>query len=476
MGPVVSPQPDALLGQVLHDTYRILRPMGRGGMGVIYVAENVRLPNVRYAVKVLQPRWVQDRDNVEANYARFRREAEIISALRHPNIVGVVDYNRTEQGYPYIVMELLEGEDLETRLDRSGKLPPDEVCDLVEQVGGALQLAHDSGVVHRDLKPANIFLASIPGGWQAKLLDFGISRGDSVQRVTVRDMIIGTPAYMSPEQARGDLSAVDHTTDIFALATIVYRCLTGKRPFDGGDESEVRFQVQFNDPPALVDLAGEVPPELGAVIGRAHAKHKHDRHPRVLDFVSELLGTFGRAPAPPVDALELARTIPREGSASGAPPRTTPPAVGAQPQDEISTKSAPDAAIGPRAPNPTATRATIAERPRPSEASATQRPRWRRLSLAAGVVASLLCIVAGVLLTRLIFGHGGESGPRVRDGGARAIVVAPEARLDGRLLLDHAARPLDAASPDRAATRRPASPRPKTKRPPPKKKLLFNEA
>ena len=303
---------DPFLGQVLNGTYRVLRPISRGGMGLVYEAENVRLRNVRYAVKVLLPKWVEDREHLDTNYARFRRAAEIASALRHPNIVTIVDYNKTEKGYPYLVMELLEGEDLDVRLKREGTLPTEEVCTILSQVGSALQLAHHCGIVHRDLKPGNIFLCGTPGGAVAKLLDFGISKEvETRQRVTLQEMVlIGTPAYMSPEQARGDILAVDHTSDIFALATIAYRCLTGTRAFDGRSDSDIRYQVCYFEPTPISGLLPDAPPELEQVLRRAHAKKKEERYQLVSEMLRDFLHAFGREAPPALDPLDVAKTIP----------------------------------------------------------------------------------------------------------------------------------------------------------------------
>jgi len=296
----------SLVGHVLRDTYRLIRPIKAGGMGEVYEAQNVRLPNLRYAVKVLDTSVTGAAEDESTSYARFRREAEIISGLRHPNIVTVLDFDRTSEGHAFLVMELLEGEDLARRLKRQGPLGAAEVAEILQQVGAALQVAHDRGVVHRDLKPSNIFLErKLDGASVARLLDFGISKdlGSKVAVTLQLQVVMGTTPYMAPEQARGDIAKVDQTSDIFSLATVAYVCLSGKRPFTGSDDSAVRESI-CNEPAPPVDaLAPGLPPEVATVLARAHAKEKTDRYQRVEHFVRDLtVALTGQAPEPTAGA------------------------------------------------------------------------------------------------------------------------------------------------------------------------------
>jgi eukaryotic-like serine/threonine-protein kinase len=312
---VASKGANSLVGEVLAGTYRILTLIKKGGMGVVYEAENVRLPDVRYAVKVLHSTWSPDMQERANLFARFQREAEIIARLRHPNIVSVLDFNQTATGDPFLVMELLHGEDLQKKLKREQRLAPEEMLGLLRQIGGALQLAHDRGVIHRDIKPSNIFLSeSGEGPVQAKLLDFGISKSlDSsrpMKMITVeQQVVIGTAAFMAPEQARGTILEVDHTSDIFSLATIVYRALTGEQPFTGPSDSDVRYSVCFHEPPTLSDAIPGLPARMNAVLRRAHAKNKADRYQRVDQFVKELVEAYDDTCAdvalPPYDPFEI---------------------------------------------------------------------------------------------------------------------------------------------------------------------------
>ena len=208
-------------GHLLGGTYRLEREIGRGGMGEVYLATHARLPG-RYAVKLLLPELAENREA----FTRFCREAEIMSELRHPNIVQIFDFNIAPDGRPYFVMEYLEGRDLEARL-ASGPLPLAAVVRIVNAVASALAAAHAHGVVHRDLKPSNIFLATINGQTDelVKVLDFGISKIRSApQHIVSSTNMLGTPPYMAPEQVRGHVDAVDGRTDQFALGVIVTAC------------------------------------------------------------------------------------------------------------------------------------------------------------------------------------------------------------------------------------------------------------
>ncbi|HEY6476194.1 MAG TPA: serine/threonine-protein kinase [Polyangia bacterium] len=259
-------------GVVLGETYLLGRRISHGGMGEVFEATHARLPG-RYAVKVLRPELLGNREA----FGRFCREAEVMSELRHPNVVQIYDFNTTPDGRPYFVMELLEGRDLETRLMQEGPVPLPAAVRVVESVASALATAHAHGIVHRDLKPANIFLCTIDGQMDelVKVLDFGISkiRAAGTLLSTPTDMI-GSPAYMSPEQARGAADEIDGRSDQFALGTIAYRMLTGWEPFQGDDIASLLYQVVHEAPPPLARyLPGWWDTRaLQAVLDRALAK------------------------------------------------------------------------------------------------------------------------------------------------------------------------------------------------------------
>ena len=311
-----------LSGVVLHDTYRLVRKLAQGGMGELYEAEHARLAGKKYAVKLLQLEAAALPEMV----ARFRREAEITSELGHPNIVEVLDFHETEAGRPFLVMEFLEGEDLGAVLQRRGRITPGEVAVLARQVGDALAAAHARGVVHRDMKPENIYVLDADGGGElrAKVLDFGISKIRHSRSVVTREhSVLGTPTYMSPEQALGEVGEIDEATDIFALGTICYYCLTGRLPFDAPTMPGVIYKICHEEPVP----AGEIvllPAGVDAVLARALEKDKAARFQDVEVFVAALTA-----------ALEPgAESRPAPVTARGvgpAPPPATRPSPATQP-------------------------------------------------------------------------------------------------------------------------------------------------
>jgi serine/threonine-protein kinase len=265
-------------GTVLDGTYKIDRLVGAGGVGEVYEASHTRLSG-RYAVKVLLGE-VSKREDV---LKRFQREAEVTSALRHPNIVQVVDFNRLPDGTAYLVMEYLEGEELAKQIYRLGGLPLARVVDLVGQLASALAAAHSQKVIHRDLKPQNLFVVKLPGDDREliKILDFGISKvREAATKLTRQASIIGTPQYMAPEQARGLIDEIDERTDLFALAAITYEMITGRPPFYGEAIEAILYQVVHESPPPFAQPL----PAVEAVVMRGMAKNKLKRFSGVREF------------------------------------------------------------------------------------------------------------------------------------------------------------------------------------------------
>jgi serine/threonine-protein kinase len=281
-------------GLVLQDTYTLGPCIGRGGMGEVYEATHVRLPG-RMAVKILRPHLL---DN-EAAFARFCREAEIMSAVQHPHIIQIFDFNNSRDGLPYFVMEYLDGVDLEARLAESGALPVAAVVRIVDAVASALGAAHALGIVHRDLKPANIFL--MRGGGQdadfVKVIDFGISKspGGRHPRLSRTSDLLGTPQFMAPEQALGLVAKIDARTDQFALAEIAYAMLTGHEPFAGDDPASLLYQVVHERHPPLSRFVSWDTTRLQPVLDRALSKRQEDRFDGIVDFARALAAAAGLA-------------------------------------------------------------------------------------------------------------------------------------------------------------------------------------
>ena len=247
-------------GDILGNTYRIERLLGEGGMAVVYAARGVRL-SMHFAIKVLKPEFAVNASCLQ----RFRREADILAQLRHSHIVSVIDTDFAASGEPYLVMEYLEGEDLAQRLQRD-RLSTAVSLSLLQQTASALQAAHDRGIIHRDLKPSNLFLCHSPSqsDW-VKVLDFGIAKlcqGElSAADATAQSLLIGTPAYMSPEQARG-ASDLDARSDQFSLAVIAWEMFAGRRAFyrPGNDPLATALRIVQEELPPVFSLRPGHPP------------------------------------------------------------------------------------------------------------------------------------------------------------------------------------------------------------------------
>ena len=263
-----------LVGTVLDGRYRIESLLGEGGMGAVYSATDLRLEK-RVAVKVMAREFSANPEVL----ARFHREAQVTSGLGHPNIVQVFDSSTTPTGEPFLVMEFLEGEDLEHRLRREVRLSTPAMLHILKQVAAALMATHAKGIVHRDLKPANIYLLKAAGADDfVKVLDFGISKVRAAStKLTKTSSIMGTPNYMSPEQALGRGEEYDETTVQWALACIAWECLSGQGPFLGENVPSILFQVVHEQPPSLAPMVAGLPQEVEEVLRCALAKDKRQR-------------------------------------------------------------------------------------------------------------------------------------------------------------------------------------------------------
>ncbi len=269
-------------GAVIAGRYKLARVIARGGMGEVWEARDQELENP-CAIKFILEHLARD----PALRTRFTREAKTVARLRSPHVVHILGVGEHE-GTLYLAMELLEGETLQTRLTREGILTPELTFALVEQVGHALQKAHDAGIVHRDLKPDNIWLWSERDMF-AKVIDFGVAKSQqtpqSVQTVT--GALVGTPHYMSPEQANGTRE-VDHRSDLWALGIITIQCLTGKRPFDSEGLGDLLIQIVSKAPPRLSELAPGLPPALQGWWERALARKPDQRFQAATELVQGL--------------------------------------------------------------------------------------------------------------------------------------------------------------------------------------------
>ncbi len=393
------------IGQILHGTYRIKRLIGKGGMGAVYEASHLRLPR-RFAVKLLFADASADRDAV----ARFQREAQVTSDLGHPNIVEVVDFHHTDEGEPYIVMEMLKGEDLGKRLRKIKRFTLDEATAVLEQAASALQAAHDEGIIHRDLKPQNIFLCDTKKQKDlVKVVDFGIAKIlGSKNSMAQTKGIIGTAWYMSPERVKNETERVDHRADIFSMGAIMFELLTGEPPFTG-EAPAVMYQIVHKDLPSLRALRPDVPEEVERAIARALAKEPEDRYATIEEFAHDVsLPEEYRGPILEVDTSPHGLTPPPEDA--GEPtvldgsilegPATPPPTPGVT--GEAATREAiTEEREVPTAPVP---------RPQEQQKRTTHTTgmgevlapagggRGKVMALAAGVVVVLALAAGGIIL------------------------------------------------------------------------------
>jgi serine/threonine-protein kinase len=271
-GPVSGRRTAYAINSLIDGKYQLLRPLGAGGMGEVWVAHHQGL-DIDVAVKFIA---VTDQEADSDLAERLLEEARNTARLGHPGIVRALDFGHTERGDPFIVLELLEGEDLATLLERDGPVPADRSVATLLPIAHALSAVHESGIVHRDIKPENVFLARAEHGIQAKLLDFGISRKtDRTKRLTLRDTALGTPDYMSPEQARGDTSGA--STDQFSFCVVLFETVSCKRPFDGDNYNALLRAIIEQEPKTLAEV-GFDEPELWSILARGLSKDSAERY------------------------------------------------------------------------------------------------------------------------------------------------------------------------------------------------------
>ena len=277
-----------LIGKTV-GSYRILKPLGQGGMGEVFLAEHPVIRS-RVAIKVLHARYLTDANVVK----RFIDEARAVNTISHPGIVRIHDCRRLDDVGVYLVMELLEGESLLDKLRREGRQSPRFTARLLQQVGSALVIAHKAGIVHRDLKPANIFLVpdeDLPGGVRAKVLDFGVAKlkHDPAmdQGSTVTGAVFGSPRYMSPEQCL-DTKNVDARSDVYSLAAIAYEMLTERAPYEAETLGKLVLQHQTGKPPQLSRLNFKVPAKLSELIMAGVAVKPDDRISTMRELRNEI--------------------------------------------------------------------------------------------------------------------------------------------------------------------------------------------
>jgi serine/threonine protein kinase len=313
-------------GSVLDGRYRLEHRLGEGGMGAVWVARQIALER-DVALKVL-------RDATPEMRPRLRREALALAAVHHPAIVQVHDYGESEEGVPFVVMELVRGESLAAHLARAGALPADEAAALMLPLLDGLAAAHDAGIVHRDVKPENVLLAAGAAGVTPKLVDFGIAsitRGDAA---ATTGGLLGTPAYMAPEQVLGRL--VDARADVWGAGVLLYELIAGERPFGAEAIFTVMHRV-VHDPPSYPKRARGLDGRLWAILMNALRKDPAERISSAAAFREALVGWLaGRVPSPrpaaPLHVVAATTTL----ASPRAPLAPTLPAASQAPSDDAS--------------------------------------------------------------------------------------------------------------------------------------------
>jgi eukaryotic-like serine/threonine-protein kinase len=302
-------------GELLGGRYRLVRRLGAGGMGEVWEALHEGLGR-HVALKAILPSLTSD----PVLLARFQREAQAAASLGHPNIVQVTDF-AAPQGEPaFLVMELLSGMSLSRAIEQQGPMPESRVAFIAAQVLTALDVAHRANLVHRDIKPDNIFLTSVAGVEVVKVLDFGIAKlyGESeAAKLTQTGVVMGTPQYMSPEQARG--KAVDARTDLYAVGTAMFQALTGRLPFGAGSINALLFAIADDPPPPVSALRADADPRFCAVIERALAKDPAHRYGSALEMRDAL--------EPWLTTAKPISIVPRASTLANAPTVGVTPAM-----------------------------------------------------------------------------------------------------------------------------------------------------
>ncbi len=305
-----------IIGATLSGRYLVTRKVGQGGMGAVYEATHT-LIGKRVAVKVLLEKYAQR----EAIVQRLEQEARLASSIGNEHIIDITDFGKTEDGRTFVVMEFLEGESLAECLTREVRLPEQRILRMIQQTASALAAAHAKGIVHRDIKPENLFLLRRKEQDFVKVVDFGISKSlrasseeDAQPRLTQTGMVLGTPLYMSPEQARGD-DELDARVDIYALGVIMYEASTGRVPFAGNNYLSVISQVLNETPKSPRELRPELSDEFEAIVMKAMEKDKHHRYASANDMLADVNAVLDD----PTHSTERAKiTSPRKRAKKGS--------------------------------------------------------------------------------------------------------------------------------------------------------------
>lgn len=340
-------------GRVLSNRYRLVRPLGQGSQGAVWIADHLAL-NTHVAVKLIDPELAKREDARE----RFKREATAAAQLRSAHVVQILDHG-IDEGQPFIVMELLDGEDLFERLDKRGRLSLRETSKIITQVCRALARAHAAGIVHRDLKPENVFLCNNDDEEIVKVLDFGVAKVTDPAKATMQKTglgtLIGTPHYMSPEQVKG-VSEVDFRTDLWAIGVISYQCVVGELPFDSEGVGDLLIKISIADPPVPSNVFPGVSSAFDAWFAKACDRDRTKRFQSARELAEALARVVASVPEAMRGALP-----PRPTSVRPPPVTPAPSSVrGTKPGLQPSPPAPPSVRKPPALPTPTPAAAPVA--------------------------------------------------------------------------------------------------------------------
>ncbi|HEY5926436.1 MAG TPA: serine/threonine-protein kinase [Kofleriaceae bacterium] len=307
---------DPLLDTVVSGRYHVIRKLGEGGMSVVYEVQHAKLKR-QFALKRLLPMLS---GNEEA-LVRFEREAELLASLHHPNVVEITDWDYLEDGAPFMILEFLHGAHIRVRIDR-GPLPWDAIAKIGEQTMSALQLAHRIGITHRDLKPENLFISIDDSGEErVKLLDFGVSKMRGLGRTTGVHAMLGTPSYMSPEQAQGQTELIGPSTDVWAMGTILYEMATQRVAFTGESLAATVVNITSGRPAPITTLRPDASPAFVDLVDRAISLDPERR----IVTIEELRAGLRSALEPRARASSPVQSVTANRPVTGSQPIETPP-------------------------------------------------------------------------------------------------------------------------------------------------------
>ncbi len=416
--PLRSADGTSLIGSVIAERFHILEKLGEGGMGAVYLGEHVKMGR-KSAIKVLTDSLAKDTEAI----ARFNREAANAARITHPNVCAIYDFGETDDGLIYLAMEFIEGESLTDLLRREGPLGPYRAATLISQAGDALQAAHHLGIVHRDLKPDNIMITRGRSSEEVvKVVDFGIAKamgGEEGQQVTRTGLVVGTPEYMSPEQLSGDV--LDGRSDIYSLALVLYKMLTGRLPFEAESAQEMMIKRLTDEPLSLNDAlpGGNFPNQLQEVMRRALHRMPSDRYSKASEFTRDVARAVSAsstgAPADGQGVTQLLGTAPSTPVSGGVTEKL--------PKTRISAAkpTLPMADLKPGGKGKIAT----PETPMPSKPpTGTERKRGKK-SPALAIAASAVIVVGGGTAALVSLFGDGEAGANAEMDSTRQAANQP---------------------------------------------------